>query len=77
MFTFFKVHCSIECAPICLSLEEVAMSADYKVLMEVDDNILLIVGNPQGILGQQVRPYPIHLLNDIIIIIIITVFYRV
>ncbi len=28
--------------------------------------ILLIVGDPQGILDQQLRPCPIHLLNIII-----------
>jgi hypothetical protein len=39
-----------EYALICLSLEEVAVRAGYKVLVKVDNNILLIVGNPQGIL---------------------------
>jgi hypothetical protein len=29
-----------------MSLEEVAVHAGCKVLIEVDDNILLIVGNP-------------------------------
>ncbi len=38
--------------------------------MEVDDNIALIVGDPKGILGQQVWPHLHHLLNIIIIIII-------
>jgi hypothetical protein len=28
--------------------------------MEVDDNILLIVGNPPGILQQQLMARPIH-----------------
>jgi len=28
--------------------------------MEEDDNCLLIVGDPQGILGQQLRPCPIQ-----------------
>jgi hypothetical protein len=36
---------------IYLSLEEVAMHAGHQVLMKVDDNILLIVSNPQGVLG--------------------------
>jgi hypothetical protein len=31
--------------------------------MEVDGNILLVVGDPQGILDHQLRPHPIHLLN--------------
>jgi hypothetical protein len=36
--------------------------------MEIDDNILLIAGNPQGILNQQLKPHPIHVLNIIILI---------
>jgi hypothetical protein len=36
-------------APICLPLEDIAMPAGHEVLMGVDDNILLTVGNPQGI----------------------------
>ena len=35
--------------------------------MEVDDNILLIVRDPQGILDWQFIPGPIHLINIIII----------
>jgi len=46
-----------------LSLEEVAVHAGHKVLMDVDDIILLIVGIPQGILDQQLRPRPIHFSN--------------
>jgi hypothetical protein len=46
-----------------LSLEKVAAYADHEVIVEVDDNIVLIVGNPQGILGQQLRPCQIHSLN--------------
>jgi hypothetical protein len=49
-------------------LEEVAVFAGHKVLMEVDDIISLIVGNPRVILDQQHRPSPIHLLNNMIII---------
>jgi hypothetical protein len=37
-------------APICLSLEEVTVRAGHEVLTEVDDNNVLIVGDPQGIL---------------------------
>ncbi len=44
----------------CLSFEEVMKCACHKVLVEVDDNSLLIVGDPQGILGKQLRPSPIH-----------------
>jgi hypothetical protein len=51
-------------------LEEVAVLAACEVLMEVDDNGRLIVGNLQGTLGQQLRPYPIHLLKIIIIILV-------
>jgi hypothetical protein len=36
--------------------------------MEVDDNILPIVGNPQGILDQQLLPHLIHLMGIIMII---------
>ncbi len=42
------------------------MHAGHEVLMEVDDNIVLIVGDQQGILDQQLRPHIIHLLNIII-----------
>jgi len=35
---------------ICLSLEEVAVHTAHEVLMEVDNNILLIVGDLQRIL---------------------------
>jgi hypothetical protein len=38
-----------------LSLEQVAVSAGHKVLMEFDDNNALIVCDPDGILGQQLR----------------------
>jgi hypothetical protein len=31
--------------------------------MEVDDNISPIVVDPQGILGWQLRPHPIHIIN--------------
>jgi hypothetical protein len=37
-------------------LEEDAVHAGHKVLTEVDDNILLIVANPQWILDQELRP---------------------
>ncbi len=40
-------------------MEEFAEYAGQGVLVEVG-NIALIVGNPWGILGQQLRPQPIH-----------------
>ncbi len=60
----------IELAPINLPLEDVAVHAGRKVLMEVDKNSVRIVGNPQGILGQQLRPHPVHLLNIIAVLFI-------
>ncbi len=50
------------------------MSAGREVLMEANDNILLIVENPQGIFDQLFRPHPMHLLNintTIILVILI------
>jgi hypothetical protein len=41
----------------------VAVRAGLKVLMKVDSNSGMIVGNPQGILGQQLRTHPIYLFN--------------
>jgi hypothetical protein len=46
-----------------ISFEEVATHVGHKVLMKVDDNILPIVGDPLGILDQQLRPRIIHFLN--------------
>ncbi len=51
------------------------MCDGHEVLMEVNDNILLIVGNRQGILDQQISPHPIGLLDSIFIIIIIMIVY--
>ncbi len=45
------------------------MRANRKVLVEADDNILLIVVYPRGILDQQLRPRPIHTLKITIILI--------
>jgi hypothetical protein len=47
-------------------LKEVIVHADHEVVMEVDDNSAMIVADPQGILGQQLRPNPLPLLNIII-----------
>ncbi len=38
------------------------MRAAHEALVEVD-NILLIVGNPQEILDQHLRPLPIYILD--------------
>jgi hypothetical protein len=45
------------------------MHAGHDVLMKVDDKILLIVSDTQGILDQLLRPHPICLLNIIIVLI--------
>jgi hypothetical protein len=45
-------------------LDKAAVHASYEDSMEVDDNNVLVVGNPQGILCQQLRLYyPIHSSN--------------
>ncbi len=46
----------IELVPVCLPSDEVAMRISHKILMEVVNN----VGNPQGILDEQLRPHPIN-----------------
>jgi hypothetical protein len=50
---------------ICLSLDEIIVLAGHEVLMKFDENGPLIIGDPQGILGQQLRLHTIHLLNII------------
>ncbi len=50
--SFPRIIRPIEYAPIRLSMKEVAVCAGRKVSMEVDDNILLIVGDPQLIFDQ-------------------------
>ncbi len=50
------------------------MRADKEVFMEVDDNILLIVGKPHGILDQQLTPHATQLLN---VIFNFTLFYYI
>jgi hypothetical protein len=55
---------------ICLSLEKVTLSAANKVWLKVDNNNVRIVGNSQGIIGQQLRPQPIHLMYNIFIVLI-------
>ncbi len=50
-------------------MKEVAVCAGRKVSTEVDDNILLIVGDPQLIFNKQLGPRQIHLFNITIILI--------
>jgi hypothetical protein len=52
-------------------LGKVAVFAGLEVLVEVGDASVLIIGDQRGILGQQLRPRPIHLLNIILFIIIL------
>ncbi len=47
---------------------EVGVRADHEDLMKVDDNSVMIVGNPYGILGQLFRLHPIQSLNTIFIL---------
>jgi hypothetical protein len=51
-----------------LMLAEVDLLAGHEVLMQVDGNSALIVGDPPVILGPQLNHHPIHLLNIIIIL---------
>jgi hypothetical protein len=44
-------------------MEVVPVRAGHEVLMEVDNNMLLIVGDPQGILEKHLKPHPINLLK--------------
>jgi hypothetical protein len=46
--------------PIHMYFKEVAVLAGHQVLLGVEDNSMLIVGDPQGILGQQVNTHPNH-----------------
>jgi hypothetical protein len=45
--SFPGMVCPIVTAPIRLSLQNVDVHAGHEVLIEVDNSILLIVGNPQ------------------------------
>ncbi len=58
-------------APICLSLEEVAVCAGQKVLMKAEDSSALIIGDSREIWCQQLRPHPIRILNIVIVILIV------
>jgi hypothetical protein len=43
-------------------LGEVTVYAGLEVLVEVGDASVVIIGDQRGILGQQLRPHPFHLL---------------
>jgi hypothetical protein len=45
--------------------------AGHYVLLGVSDNNSLMVGKTQGMLGQQLKSHPAHLLNTIIFVLII------
>jgi hypothetical protein len=60
---FSRMVMSIDQVPIHHTLEEVTMLAGHKVLKNVDDNSVLIVGDAQGTPGQQPRPCPIQWLD--------------
>ncbi len=49
-----------EYTPIIRSLEVVAVCPGQEVLMEIDNNILLMVRNPQGIIDKQIKHCPIR-----------------
>jgi hypothetical protein len=60
----------IDLAPLHLPMKDVAVCADHKVLVKVYNNSALIVGDPHGILGQQLRLHPMYLLNIIITLVL-------
>jgi hypothetical protein len=52
----------IEQGPVCLSLEEVTVHADHKVVLKVDDICVLTVSTTQGILrpeAELANPIPL------------------
>ncbi len=55
-----------------MSMGKVTVHAGHQVLIEVADIIVLISGDPWGILGKQPRLYPIYLLNIAIITKLVT-----
>ncbi len=56
---------------MCLPLEEDAVCAGHKVMIKAENYSVLIVGDPQVILDEQLRLHPIHILNIIMTIILI------
>ncbi len=75
MHTLLTEARQLDQAHIHLSLEEVTACSGPEVSMEVDNTSVLIVGDPQGILGQHLRPQPIDSLNIIIILLLIKLLY--
>jgi hypothetical protein len=72
----YRIDVLIDQAPIHLSLEEVAIRAGHKVLMDVDEFGAQITVDPQGIIGKQLSLHTIHLLDIILSIkLLITKFY--
>ncbi len=65
LLSFSRMALLIDKAPIILSLEEVAVHPGYIILAEVDANSVLIISNPQRILGQQLMPCTTNGLNFI------------
>jgi hypothetical protein len=62
LLSFPRMVRPVDYTPIHMSLEDVAVCTCNKVLIKVDDNRALIVCDPHGILGQQLKPYSIQLL---------------
>jgi len=65
---FPRIVRPIDLIPTCLYKEEVAVSSDEEVLVVVDGYSELTVGYSQGILGNQLRSHPTHLLIIIIVV---------
>jgi hypothetical protein len=61
-----RMNLPIVVALICECTEEVAMHFGCTVVIKVGDKSALIIHDPQGILGLQHRPHPIHSLNYIL-----------
>ena len=57
-------------------MEEVAVHAGHKVLMDINDSISFIVSDPNVILDRQLRPRQINLLNiSVVLIDCVKLFY--
>jgi hypothetical protein len=52
-------------------MESAVGFAGHYVQVDVGNNCSLIVGKTQGMLGQQLKPHPAHLLKIIVFILII------
>ncbi len=75
---WYDVHISLfpclleEAYLFVMSMGKVTVHTGQQVLIKVADIIVLIAGDPWGILGKQLRLYPIHLLNIAIITKLVT-----